>query len=280
MIQFSFNGRIGDVVYSLWYVKQFAERIQSKVNYHIQTNVPLSNPSWIDKTHMNSTVHMTTSTAQFVKPLLEKCQFINEVTFGDQIPARAVSFDVERSNKVLNTLGGEMRQSCYNWDCFDLPREFWKPVLEVEPNYKYKGKILITLSQRYVSSIVDYKMLEQFKDIMVFAGTEREFEVFNKNYFELKERYVPTNLLEVAQVMKGAVGFIANQTGFFAVAEAIKIPRILLPCDFIKVEGKNFFGPKNVLPLGGWCLSISNTKRLVPGVGYMLGENYGHIECE
>ena len=53
MITFSFNGRIGDLVYSLWYVKQFAQRIQSKVNYHIQTNVPLSNPSWIDKTHMN-----------------------------------------------------------------------------------------------------------------------------------------------------------------------------------------------------------------------------------
>lgn len=274
MITFSYNGRIGDIVYSLWYVKELSERICDKVNYHIQTNVKIPNPTDVDRSHMNSTVYMSRQSAQFVKPFLQKCQFINEVTIGDQVPANAQNFDVMKT-KFLNTFGGQMRDYCYNFffDQFDLPREYWKPVLDVDANNRYSGKVLFTLSQRYVNGVINYNLLQQFKDLLVFIGTEKQFNIFNQNYFELNERCAPTSLLEVAQLMKGAVGYISNQTGFFAVAEAIKVPRILLPCDLIK-QGKQYvFGPKNVLPLGGWCQNISIDQKLVPSLIQMLQNN-------
>lgn len=166
----------------------------------------------------------------------------------------------------LNTIGGEMRDYCYNYffDDITLPREYWKPIINIEPNYKYKDKIIFTLTERYVNLLIDFKVLEHFKNRLVFLGTDSEYNVFNQKYFKIDEKISPTNLLEVAQYLRGCRGFIGNQTGFFAVAEAMKIPRILLPCDFMMYEGRATIGPKNVLPLGGWCQNISFTRKLIP----------------
>ena len=273
MITFSQNGRVGDTVYSLWYVKQFAQRIGSKVNYHLHTNVAISNPNSIDKTNMNSTVYMTSSTAQFITPFLQKCQFIEQVIIGDQVPVSSICLDITKEAGPINTFAGQMRQYFYKNDIFSLPREYWKPIIEVESNYKYKDKVLITLSQRYVNPLIDYKQLSCFKDILVFVGTEQEFNVFNKKYFKLNERIAPTSLLEVAELMKGALGYIANQTGFFAVAEALKVPRILFPAEFMS-NGKNItLGPMNVLPLGGWCKSVVNKKNVINAVTQMINSS-------
>lgn len=216
---------------------------------------------------------MGTSTAQFVKSLLEKCQFVEEVLIGDQIPANAVTLNITQEKKTVNTFAGQMRQYFYCNDLFSLPREFWKPVLYVEANQKYKNKILFTLSQRYVNPYIDYRQLQYFKDLLVFVGTEREFEVFNQNYFELKERFAPSSLLEVAEAMKGSLGYISNQTGFFAVAEALKVPRILFPAEFMQQGARTTIGPMNVLPLGGWCKSVVNNKIAINAIAQMVNNS-------
>lgn len=265
MLYFNYNGRLGDIIFSLWYIKELCQKLSDKANYHLQTNGKIANPTWIEKTHLNSNVYLSTNQAQFIKPLLQTCQFINEVTIGDNVPKGANNFDALKT-KNLNTFGGEMRDYCYNffYQNFTLPREYWKPVLNVKANQKYKDKILFTLTERYVNALIDYKSLAPFKDELVFLGTEHQFIKFNQTYFQLAERIQPSTALEAAELIKGARGFVANQTGFFAIAEALKVPRILLPCDVIKVGQKFTFGPKNVLPLGGWCQNVSINNKLIP----------------
>ena len=67
--------------------------------------------------------------------------------------------------------------------------------------------------------------------------------------------------------MEGAGGYISNPTGLFALAEGLKIPRILIPCDSIITEnGTIIKGPTNVTPIGGICNLAHNTGGLVNAI--------------
>lgn len=266
----SYDGGIGDILCSLWYIKQLSQKLNQKINFHIQTNVKVINPTQIDNSHENNGVHCPTKLALFIKPFLQKCEFLNSVTVGNEIPEGALNCDVMKVNP-LNTMGGDMRDYIYNYFLNDiiLPREFWKKIIDVEPNYKYKDKIIFTLTERYLNVLIDYRILEYFKDRLVFLGTDKEYNIFNQKYFKIDEKISPTTLLEVAQYIKGCRGFISNQTGFFIVAELMKTPRILLPPDFMMYGNKVGFGPKNTLPQGGWCQNVSFTNRLIPCIEQM-----------
>lgn len=254
---FSHYGRLGDLIWSLWYVKEYCQKTNQKCIYHIQTNVKIPQPSWLDNTHMNSNVFLTREAAEFIKPLLQKCQFIDQVLIGAERPAGAINLNEYRTES-LNLYGGDLRDAYYNFGEQTLPREYYKPVFDVEPSPKYKDKILFTLTQRYVNPAINYVKLKMFEDRLVFIGTEREYNVFAQKDFKVKQLATPKNLLEVAQWMKGSLGYISNQTGFFAVAEALKVPRILFPPDWMYgPDYKIIPGPKNTVPIGGKCQNIS-----------------------
>ena len=117
------------------------------------------------------------------------------------------------------------------------------------------------------------RVLKEFRKDLVFIGTDGEYQTFQKNYFELDrlELKKGDSLLTVAQYLAGAKGYLSNQSGFFSLAEVMKIPRILLPPDFVrKDDGISEIGPKNNLPLGGWANSISFTPKLVDAVKELI----------
>ena len=72
--------------------------------------------------------------------------------------------------------------------------------------------------------------------------------------------------------MQGCKGYISNQTGLFALAEGLKIPRGLITADHIIVNEKKQLGPVNVIPLGGLCLTIHNTSNLIDVVKIFEGD--------
>ena len=257
MLTFTSYGRMGDLIYSLNYVKEYCQKTNQKCIYHIQTNVKIPQPSWLDQTHMNTNIFLSRQSAEFIKPLLQKCQFIDHVLIGDSKPQGAINLNQFRT-EAIGTYSGDLRDYYYNFNDQTLPREFWKPVFDVQPDKKFEGKILFTLSERYVNPGINYCKLKMFEDRLVFLGTEKEYNVFAQKDFKVKQLATPKNLLEVAQWMKGSLGYISNQPGFFAVAEAMKIPRILFPVDWMYGPDYRVIpGPKNVLPIGGRCQNIS-----------------------
>ena len=266
MITFTSYRRMGDLIFSLWFTKEYCQKTNQKCIYHIQTNVKLGQPSWLDVTHMNSNVFFTRQTAEFIKPLLQKCQFIDHVMIGDTIPEGAINLNKFRE-EAINLYSGDLRDYYYNFGDQILPREFWKPILDVEPNDRFKDKILLTLTERYVNVAINYVELKQFADKIVFMGTEKEYKIFCQKQFKIDQLYIPKNLLECAQSMKGSLGYISNQTGFFALAEALNVPRILFPVDWMYgPDYKVYQGPKNVIPLGGRCQNISKSQMIKKAV--------------
>lgn len=257
MITFTHFGQMGDIIWSLWFVKEYCEKKNQKCIFHLQTNVKIKQPSWLDQTHLNPTSYLSRQSAEFIKPLLLQCNFIDQVLIGDDRPVGAINLNDFR-DEGINVYGGDLRDFYYNCDEQALPREYWKPILDVEASDQFKDKILFTLTERYVNRAINYVKLKKFEDKIVFMGTEKEYKKFCEMEWKVKQLVTPKTLLEAAQWMKGSIGYISNQCGFFALAEALKVPRILFPPDWMMQPNcKVIPGPKNTVPVGGKCYSIS-----------------------
>lgn len=269
MITFCHAGKLGDILYSLYFCIEAAVSFKQKqFNYCLLLNKRICDFGKFPE----KDVLLTRESAEFIKPLLESQPYINKVMIRENPEKEFVELNSFRKG-YINSYGCEIRDWYYSFFPHPLPRAFWKKGLLVEPNPAYKDKILFTLSERYVNQGINYKKLKEFQDSLVFIGTDSEYQAFQEKYFELDrvELKPEDTLLTVAQYMAGAKGYMSNQTGFFALAELMKINRILLPPDWIWDEKKVLImGPKNVLPLGGWAISISFTPKMVASVKQLL----------
>ena len=273
MITFSHAGKMGDVLSSLYFCTETASRVgEKKFNYCLQINKQSSD---FGKFFPSDGILLTREKAEFIRPLLESQPYIGRVLILEEIERGFVDLNFFR-NGYISLVGGEIRDWYYTFSRNTLPREFWKKILFVEPDRAYGDRILFSLTERYVNRGIDYMALKEFRSHLMFIGTDSEYRTFRSKYFELDraELKPEDSLLTVARWMAGAKGFMSNQSGFFSLAELMKINRILLPPDWIR-EGEGdgsrlMAGPKNNLPLGGWANSVSFTPKMVDAVKELI----------
>lgn len=267
MLQFTHFGKIGDLLYSLYFCKELSDFLkEEKFNLHVQTNVQYKPSNFVSGSVAKFPVLLNTKDFEFILPFLKSQSFINSVTASDNLPiTEFINLDLYL-NSAVNSYSEEIRGWYYICSKIMLPREFWKKLFFVEPNYKFKDKFLFTLTQRYVNCNVNWKQLEQFKDDLVFLGTEGEYNYFCQKCFKMDYAGKFDNLLEIAQILEGAGGHISNPTGLFALSEGLKVPRILVPCDYMSDGTKIFPGPTNVTPLGGINALAHNTNGLINAI--------------
>ena len=269
MFTYTHAGKMGDILYSLYFCLEDSTYFHfDKFNYNIQINRRFCEFGKLDD---RDEIILTQKDADFIIPLLRSLPYINEVTACATNEKRWIELNSFRSG-VLCPYGCEIRDWYYTFTPHTFPREFWKPIIQVEPNPRYRDKILFTLTDRYVNRGLNYMTLEPFKDHLVFIGTDQEHRAFQEKYFELEKAELTEkdNLLTVAQYLAGAKGYVANQCGFFSLAELMKINRILLAPDWIELDGKIRIGPKNNLPLGGWCNNVSYMPKAVAAIRELL----------
>jgi hypothetical protein len=225
----------GDILFSLYFCNELTEyENQKQFDFHIQINVPDTVPN-----HPNNGKRMTEAAAKFIIPLLNTQSYIKNVSFSENIPNHAINLDNFRKLPI-NFMSGNICRWYYNLCPVHLPADFTKPVLTCKANNKYKDKILISYTERYVNVTIDYKKLKEFQDKLVFIGLPKEYELFSNRFFNLE--YCKTkDALEVAEYMTGAKGFLGNQSGLFSIAECLKIPRICLTPEIIQF-GDRFIG--------------------------------------
>lgn len=176
MFTFNHSGKLGDILFSLYFCKEYANSYEEdKFNYHIQTNV----------VEGNGLIGMSENAVKFIKPLLESQEYINEVTWGDNIREDNTINLMDFKELTINIFGGDIRSWYYNLVSNHLPKEFWKPIIKVEPNYKIKDKIILTWTHRYQNVYIDYNCLQEFKDNLIFIGVKDEIDEFCKKYFNV-----------------------------------------------------------------------------------------------
>jgi hypothetical protein len=113
------------------------------------------------------------------------------------------------------------------------------PSIHVDSIDKFSDKIAVVRTFRGRNPLISYSFLRNYNNIL-FLGTKDEFDDFkitvpNAEFYDVKD------FLELAQIMKSAKFVITNQTFAFALAECLKINRILESNPFIPA----------VFPIGG-----------------------------
>ena len=96
----------------------------------------------------------------------------------------------------------------------------------IEPNHK--ADIVICRTRRYHDKKeIDWSILKKYENRVLFVGDEKDYNILAKEYGLNVERYWCKDALEFAQIIKGSKLYIGNQSLGFALAEAMKHPRVL-----------------------------------------------------
>lgn len=270
MLTFTHAGRIEDILYSLYFCRQLSRKYDFRsFNYHIQTNV----------VHNKTNLLMTQKDAEFLKPLFETQKWIQKFTYGPNKPEKAIDLNKFR-NGAINCNSGDLRDVYYQFNSNDLPRHFdiCNIRLKEPADQKYKDKIIFSLSQKFINSNLNFNLLEKYKQQLVFLGTQNEYESFCSKYFIIPNFELNVNsMLTAAKYMAGAKGFIGNQNQYFALAEGMKLFRILLPFEWKKdLNNRLIPGIKNIIPFGGWTAVASINEKMISSLENLI--NYVDID--
>lgn len=152
--------------------------------------------------------------------LLKTQSYLKDVRRYD---GERIDYDLDEFRKIFSCHDHIAR---WHLKAFNVNFDLTKPWLEnIEPIRSREIVVNNTFRDRDVP--LDWKVLEGLEDRTIFVGLEHEYKAF-REVIGLDVPWRPTaTLLELARVIKGARLFIGNQSFGFALAEAMKVPRIL-----------------------------------------------------
>lgn len=258
-MKFNHSGHMGDVLYALHFIREFSEIRGEKPSINIQWGVA---ETGVNLTHPNGNVRLTKEATEFIAPLLRKQEWIEEVTTELTIPEGYIDLD-EFRKLPMNYSAGDIRDYVYGLSTIPFPRNFHEKIIEVEKVPGYENTTITTFTKRYVNPTLDYTLFQRINDL-TFVGLPFEYDLFREKSQANVGFIQVTNAYELAQIIRSCKLFIGNQCGIYAIAEMLKVPRILLTADLIESNspGKAVYGCPNVLPLGGTCMPIRTAQQM------------------
>lgn len=217
MIKVKHSGHIGDIIYSLSFVKALGVDVCYSIGFDMLNQKP---------NHPSGKYTMTESSYEYLKPLLEHQPYIKMVLKNN---GQKVDYDLDT-----------FRNQGFNLGSYDLKKWYEIVYPQVEVNVSNKvltcdlptlpylsNKIVINLSLRYRNQQIDYSKLKPYESQIVFVGLDDEYIHFT-NTFKLNVKRVNVkDALHMAQIIKSCELFIGNQSSVFAIAEQMKHTRIL-----------------------------------------------------
>lgn len=265
-ILFNHTGNIGDLLYSLPMIIELKEFTHYGIWLHLQTNVQFN----YAVNHPNANVGFTDSNVNFCLPLLNSIRSLDKITSGDEIPKNDQIIDLSAFRRLnINQAAGNICQWYYNLVNLHLPQNFSRQHIFVSPDYRFRDKIVLARTKRYNNEFLDLSVLKKYSDNFVFIGLKDEYDEFCKLYFDVKYFKIE-NMLEFAQVLAGSKGIVSNQNGLYCCAELMKVPRILLTPEYMKINNKLIPGPVDNNPQGGWFEVVQSQNKLINSIENLL----------
>ena len=231
-LNFFHSGPIGDLIYSLATIKEISK--SHKCNFLINLNKKFNHPY---HKHPGNGVLINDRMYNFILPFFKSQKYLNSVK----------KYENEKIDINLDLF----RELPWN-NAFNTPRVFFhitgeqtnlsEPYAFVEDHPTIKKRIVIQRSFRFRNIYINYKFMKNFESPL-FIGMEDEFYDLKEQIPNL-ELYIPKDYLEIAQIIKSSKFYVGNQSSCFALAEAIKIPRLLEGCPdspYVQPVGHNAF---------------------------------------
>ena len=211
------SGHLGDVIYSLSFVKQMNERVDYYIGFDRISTIA---------NHPSGKYTMNESSYAYILPLLEHQEYIGEVYKHRN---QNIDYDLDIFRDKGFSLGAYDLRKWYELVYPLTSVDIGEPAIHCDlPFLEYlNDKIVINLSLRYRNQQIDYSKLKEYESQIVFVGLENEythFQAFSK--LNVKKLHVK-DALHMAQIIKSCKLFIGNQSSSFAIAEQMKTPRAL-----------------------------------------------------
>ena len=216
-ISFLHYGHLGDIINSLPVIKKISEKKECHLYIQKDKKIP---KHVISKDHPFGQVYLSEQSILKMLPLLKKQKFLNEVEiYSDQ----KIDIDLNFFRDLpINFNIDSVRWYFHLTGVFPNLSETYLITDKVE---KYKDYIVIMRSLRRQNNQIDYSFLDSYKNI-IFLGLKDEYIDLKKKIRKL-EHYDSKDFLELASILKSARLFIGNLSFGYALAEALKIPRLL-----------------------------------------------------
>ena len=235
-ITFKHSGNAGDIIYALPSIKMICEKQNKQAILYIRLNAP---SGFTEAQHPLGGVMMNATMYDLLKPLLTSQSYIKDVLYFESESIPTIDYDLDRFRiDNLNLSSGNIAQWINN-SYPELRPNLYAPSIKLSDNIKSKNYIIVNRSSRYQNLFFDYSQLSKYADVY-FVGVESEFKALrlhNPNIIHLK---VP-NFCKMAEYINNCRLFIGNQSMAFAIAEQLKVPRIL----------EQYAHAPNVIPQGG-----------------------------
>ena len=216
-ISFLHYGHLGDIINSLPIIKEISKN--SKCNLFIQKEKLIPKHVSLND-HPFGKVYLSEKSILKFLPLLKEQNFLENVDIYDN---QKIDIDLNffRKLKINFNIDSVRWYSHITGVHADLSEKY----LEVKGSEKFKNYIVILRSLRRQNKFINYSFLKNYKSI-VFVGLKNEFDDLKKSINHL-EHYDSEDFLELASIIKNSKVFIGNLSFGYALAEALKVPRLL-----------------------------------------------------
>lgn len=217
-VNFSHSGHTGDVIYGMPAMYSLAKG--RKINLYLRLHQPATEFTR-GMTHPNGKVMLNEKSVELFTPLMLQQPNIH---IFKALEGETVHYDLS----IFKAFPFDYRMSSitrYFLYTFGVGADLHIPWLHVTPNTDYADKIVIARSSRYRSPEISYRFLHKYSNL-VFVGLPDEYEDF-RQYVPGAEYHPVNNFLELARIIAGSRLFIGNQSFPFALAEALKVRRVL-----------------------------------------------------
>ncbi len=214
-LSFLHSGHCGDLIYSLPLIKKLSE------NYECDLFVQLNKKNVLYyHDHPAGNVMIDERMGELLLPLLKKQKYLNSVNIYEN---QNIEIDLNLFREVpTNFYSHSIRWYSY---LTGVPINMDEIFLDVEEHESIKNKIIIIRSARQHNQFINFNFLKK-RENLIFIGLKKEYNNL-KQQIPYLEFYDCKNFLEMAQIIKSSKFFIGNQSLGFAIAEGLKVPRLL-----------------------------------------------------
>ncbi len=230
-LNFLHSGTSGDIINSLPIIKELSKT--HKCNFYLQSNKAHNN-----KHPNNYGIYlMNENTLNMLLPLLKTQKYLNSV---NKYSSENIDIDFDIFRKL--PISFVFDNARYYFQLVGIQPNLLETYLDIEKHDEIKNQIVIHRTLRYQNHFINYKFLNSYENLL-FVGSKKEYEDLKKDITNLKF-YDCKDFLEMAKIIKSSKLFIGNSSIGHALAEAIKIPRLLEACPGFPAaqpHGKNAF---------------------------------------
>tara|TARA_Y100000590_G_scaffold186271_1_gene212257 strand:+ start:168 stop:1082 length:915 start_codon:yes stop_codon:yes gene_type:complete len=214
-LTFLHSGHLGDIIYSLPVIKEISKT--HVCNLCIQIDKPMELKYF---KHPSGNKYLDKRIVEMLIPLLKNQKYLNNIEIYTK---QKIDIDLDLFRKIPINI--QFYSPRWFFQLTGVHVNLEKPYLNVESHQNLLNKIVILRTFRARNYFINYKFLNKYDDLL-FIGMKDEFEDIKKQVQNIKFHDCK-NFLEMAQIIKSSKFFIGNQGIGYAIAEALKVPRLL-----------------------------------------------------